>query len=178
MLVTFSPAHSQSRSKNGTERSETIFAHTCVLQPDCPAPGDTCHEHMPEHPHLTPSLLATQHRTFGFNLSPRSCQNTPRQRFHFLPPVSSTSQPSPAVLVQTDSTALGKAGSEPVCAVERQRAGQSIFQGVGQDAGLAPGLHCLHLGSHSVGISLSKAGRYWRGKGDADVYEKALLVLN
>lgn len=38
--------------------------------------------------------------------------------------MSSTSQPSPAVLVQTDSSALGKAGSEPVCAAEKQRAGQ------------------------------------------------------
>lgn len=132
MLVTFSPAHSQSSSKNGMEGSETTFAHTCVLQPDCPAPGDTCHEHMPEHPNLTPSLLARQHRTFGLILNetfglilfPQALPNTPTHRFHFLPPVSFTSQPSPAVLVQTDSTALGKAGSEPVCAVERQRAGQ------------------------------------------------------
>lgn len=38
--------------------------------------------------------------------------------------MSSTSQPSPAVLVQTESSALGKAGSEPVCAAEKQRAGQ------------------------------------------------------
>lgn len=129
VLVAFCPAHSQSSRK---ERGETTFTHTSVLQPDYPAPRDIGHKHVPEPSNLTLSLLARQHRTFalifdetfGLILFPQVLPNTPRQRFHFLPPVSSTSQPSPAVLVQTDSTALGKAGSEPVCAVERQRAGQ------------------------------------------------------
>lgn len=81
VLVTFSPAHSQSSSKNGTERSETTFANACVLQPGCPAPRDACHEHMPEHPNLTLSLLARQHRTFGLILFPQVLPNTPRQKF-------------------------------------------------------------------------------------------------
>lgn len=131
-VVAFCPAHCQRSSKNGMERGETTFTHTSMLQPDYPDPGDICHKHVPEHSNLTLSLLARQHRTFGLILDetfglillPQVLPNAPRQRFHFLPPVSSTSWPSPVVLVQTDSTALGKAGSEPVCVVERQWAGQ------------------------------------------------------
>lgn len=142
MLVALSPARSQSSSKNGVERGETTFAHTCVLQPDCPASGDICHKHMPEHPNLTPSFLVRQHRIFVSSLmrpldssfSP-VLPNTPRQRFHFLLPVSSTSQPSPVVLVQIPLLREKQALRLSVCAVESQRAGQKTFQGCGSMLG-------------------------------------------
>lgn len=126
MLVALSPARSQSSSKNGVERGETTFAHTCVLQPDCPAPGDICHKHMPEHPNLTPSLLARQHRTFVSSLMrPLDSSFSPvlPNTFCLLcPPPASQAQwfwfRQVPLLWEKQTLRLS------VCAVERQWAGQ------------------------------------------------------
>lgn len=119
--VAFSPAHTQSSSKEMREWRQLLSTPGCfslIVLLLGTFVTNTCQSTPTWHHHSLPDSAGPLYSSF----SPRSCQTL--LGVPFLPPVSSTSQPSPAVLVQTDSTALGKAGCEPVCHAESQRAAQ------------------------------------------------------
>lgn len=91
------------RQQECMEGHETMCGHTRALQPDSLAPGgqpfvtNTCQSSLAWHRHSLPDSTGPLHSFF----SPRSHQTFLGSGSPFLPPASSTSQPSLAVLVQS-----------------------------------------------------------------------------